>query len=368
MLRFKKSLLIATSFTFILAIGISLTASAAASGSLQQAPIRVVTKEIEPFVIKDPDRVTGFSIELWREIALIAGLPYEFVEVETVTEQLDAVTNGEADVAIAAISMTPEREAELDFSYPYYRSGLQILTTSAGGGSIRSLLSAFINTRLLWVIGGLLLIMVIVSHLVWWTERNSNPDFPPSYVKGIWEGLWWSAVTMTTVGYGDKRIHGVWGRIVALVWMFSGLFLIANFTASVTAELTVSNLESSLESVRDLKNHRVATLPGTTSADFLREERIRFQSVDTITAAMDLLEEGDIDAVVYDAPIIQYNMAIRNNSDLEVTGPPFKTEDYGIAMPTNSPHEEAINLALLEMIQTGAYQELLEKWFGVTGE
>jgi ABC-type amino acid transport substrate-binding protein len=366
MFRFKKPLLIATSLTVFFAIVLSLKTSAAASGSFQQEPLQVVTKEIEPFVIKDPDRVTGFSIELWREIARIAELPYEFVEVESVTEQLDAVINGEADVAIAAISMTPEREANLDFSYPYYRSGLQILTTSGGGGSIGNLLSAFVNTRLLWVIGGLLLIMVIVGHLVWWTERDSNPDFPKSYVKGIWEGLWWSAVTMTTVGYGDKKVHGVWGRIIALVWMFSGLFLIANFTASVTAELTVANLETSLESVRDLRNHRVATVPGTTSAAFLRDRRIRFKSVETIEEAIDLLEEDEIDAVVYDAPIIQYQMAIRDNQDLEVTGPPFQNEDYGIALETNSPYEEAINQALLEMIQTGTYQELIEQWFGST--
>ena len=76
----------------------------------QERPIRVVTKEIEPFVIKDQDRLTGFSIDLWKEMASFAGVQYEFVEVQTVTEQLDAVIEGEADVAIAAISMTAERE------------------------------------------------------------------------------------------------------------------------------------------------------------------------------------------------------------------------------------------------------------------
>jgi len=329
----------------------------------QELPLRVVTKEIEPFVFKEQDHFTGFSIDIWKEIALITNLPFEFVEVETVSEQLANLQEGQAEIAIAAISMTPEREEVVDFSYPYYRSGLQILVDNRPVSALLGLLPAFVTSRLLAVIGGLLFIMVIVAHLVWLAERKENPDFPESYLPGVWEGLWWSAVTMTTVGYGDKRVKGVWGRILGMFWMFSGIFLIANFTAGVTAELTVSELQGSIESIEDLPGKKVATVVGTTSAEFLQEQRTPFRGVETINEAYDLLERGHIEAIVYDAPVLQYYAATADRDSVRLVGQTIKPEDYGIALPSNSPHEEDINRALLQIIASGTYQEISDQWF-----
>ena len=109
--------------------------------SKQDRPeIRVVTKEIEPFVFKEGGRLTGFSIDLWEDIAQQAGFEFEYVEVTTVGEQLEAVEAGDADLAIAAISVTQDREERVDFSYPYYTSGLLIMTPVWSPVSFRKLL------------------------------------------------------------------------------------------------------------------------------------------------------------------------------------------------------------------------------------
>ncbi len=349
---------------FVMA-GLYLTGSLRASEPRQEQerPIRVVTKEIEPFVIKDGDRLTGFSIDLWKELALLAGKQYEFVEVQTVTEQLDAVINGDADVAIAAISMTAEREEDLDFSYPYYLAGLQILTTGEPVSTLATLLSFLFSSRFLIGLVTFFIILVIVGHIVWFVERKRNPDFPTSYVKGIWEGLWWAAATVTTVGYGDKTVVDKWGRILGIFWMFAGLFLIANFTAFVTAEVTVSRLETSISSIEDLPGKTVVTVSGTTSAEYLREQRIPFRGVETIEDAYDLLENEEAEAIVYDAPVLQYYAATSGNPSLQVVGSPFNGEYYGIALPTNSPHKEQLNKALLEIIENGTFEELIAKWY-----
>jgi ABC-type amino acid transport substrate-binding protein len=344
--------------------GFSQTVSLHASDAKQeQEPLRIATKTIEPFVFKDQDRFTGFSIDLWDEVAMLAELPYEFVEVETVHDQLNAVIEGEADAAIAAISMTAAREEDLDFSYPYYRAGLQIMTTGQTPSIITSFLSFLLSSRFLIGMASVFVILVIVGHIAWLVERKNNPDIPQEYLTGIWEGLWWAAATVTTVGYGDRTVTDKWGRLLGIFWMFAGLFLIANFTAFVTAEVTVSSLQSSISDVNDLPGKRVVTVNGTTSADYLREERIPFRSVERIEEAYELLENEDVDAIVYDAPILQYYAATANNSKTQVVGSPFHLEYYGIALATQSPYKEEINKALLEIRANGTYEELIAKWY-----
>ncbi len=95
-----------------------------------EAPTRVVIKPLKPFVFAEGETYRGFSIDLWEEVADRLNLDYEYVYVDTVTEQLDAVREGRGDLGITGITITKEREQALDFSLPYFRSGLQILTTA----------------------------------------------------------------------------------------------------------------------------------------------------------------------------------------------------------------------------------------------
>ena len=68
--------------------------------------------------------------------------------------------------------------------------------------------------------------VAVVAHLIWAFERRGNPaEFPPNYMDGIDDGIWWSFVTVTTVGYGDKCPKSVLGRIVGIVWMIVGVAL-----------------------------------------------------------------------------------------------------------------------------------------------
>ena len=58
----------------------------------------------------------------------------------------------------------------------------------------------------------------------------------------ILNGLWWSIVTMTTVGYGDISPHSLGGRIIAVLMMFFGIGLLGMFSASVASILVRNQL------------------------------------------------------------------------------------------------------------------------------
>ena len=307
-------------------------------------------------------RLTGFSIDLLKEIALTADLPFEWVVYESVPQLIEAVESGETDLAIAAISMTPDREQLVDFSYPYYQSGLQVVARSVPLALPRRLANVLLSQRLLFAYLFVVMMLVLVGHVVWLGERGKNPQFPRSYVRGVWEGIWWAGVTVTTVGYGDRTTITTAARLVAMVWMFFGLFLMANFTAVVTTELAAQRQAMVVRGPDDLAGSLVAAVEGTTSADYLVDRGIEFRAVTTVDEALDLLRQGDVDAVVHDLPVLQYHLDQLDDPELQLAGEVFQPEEYAIALPTNSPYREELNAAMLEVKVNGTYDELMRRW------
>src|SRR5713226_1099941 len=124
-------------------------------GEAQPAPLHVATRIIKPFVFDQDGNLTGFSIELWQEIAIQLGTRTEYITKPTLIDLLGATQTGEADLAIAAISITEERERSGDFSQPMFDAGLQILTSAqggGGGGGIASILSAIFSPGFLFIL------------------------------------------------------------------------------------------------------------------------------------------------------------------------------------------------------------------------
>lgn len=65
--------------------------------------------------------------------------------------------------------------------------------------------------------------VVLFSSAVYYAEAGSEKSF----FKSIPEAFWWAVVTMTTVGYGDLRPIGLWGKIVGSFCAIAGVLTLA---------------------------------------------------------------------------------------------------------------------------------------------
>jgi ABC-type proline/glycine betaine transport system substrate-binding protein/ABC-type amino acid transport substrate-binding protein len=330
--------------------------------------LRVVTKRFEPFVIYQDRKYIGFSIELWEKIAASLGLAYELYGVNTIAKLLDEVERGAADVAIAGISITAKREQVLDFSHAFFETGLQIMVRESSGSIlgevIAKVFSVIFSPELLYGISFFIIILIIAAHIIWALERGHNPQFPQRYPQGLWHSIWWAVVTVTTVGYGDKTPQGNIGRLFGVVWILAGYFVFAYFTASVTTTATVQELHGRIDSPGDLFGKQVATVEKSTAADYLAGQGIPAVKVEDVDKAYPLLESGKVEAIVYDAPVLQHYASRTGKGKVKVVGLLFQEQNYGIALQVQSPYREKINIALLKLIETGSYQEIADKWFG----
>ena len=133
----------------------------------------------------------------------------------------------------------------------------------------------------------------------------------------------------------------------------------------MTSTVTVSRLTGTITGPNSLAGHRVGTVRRSTGAEWLSENvpgaRILLYSV--VDEAYDDLLKGEIEAVVYDAPSVLYFSSHKGKSLTTPAGPVFHREEYGIALPEGSPHQEKINRTLLTLFEDGTYNQLYQKWF-----
>jgi ABC-type amino acid transport substrate-binding protein len=332
------------------------------------ASLRVVTLLSEPFVVYRGGRYHGFSIELWENIARQLGVAYAIYGVNTIAKLLDDVQRGVADVAVAGIGITSQREKTLDFSHAYYEAGLQIMVLEGSGSVLLEVLSkihsVLFSHEALYALGLFIVVLLLAAHVIWILERSDNPQFPRRYPQGIWQSIWWAVVTVTTVGYGDKTPRKNIGRLFGIVWILAGYFVFAYFTATVTTTATVRELHGTIDGPEDLFGKEVATVEKSTAAAYLSEQGLSVRLLRNIDEAFGLLEKGKVDAVVYDAPVLQHHAAKKGKGKVRVAGLMFQEKSYGIALQIGSPYRDTINIALLKLMEEGVYQQIADKWFG----
>ncbi|WP_221032377.1 transporter substrate-binding domain-containing protein [Actomonas aquatica] len=322
------------------------------------------TREAPPFAMQAEDGSwSGLSITLWEEIADELSLQTEWRAMGDPESLVEGVADGSLDASIAAITVTADRARRVDFSQPFFTSGLGIVVPATGEGGWLSMLRALFSLAFLKVIGALSLVLLAAGVGLWFFERRKNPEqFGGPPAKGLGSAFWWSAVTMTTVGYGDKAPQTLGGRLVALVWMFTSVIIISGFTAQIASSLTVTRINTEIRQVDDLKRFTVATLGNSAAADWLDKEGIRHITFDDIGEALDAVAKGQAAACVYDAPILRYQL--RQHEGLSILPNVFERRDYAIALRLEDPRRQQINVALLEHLRSAEWAALTQRYLG----
>ncbi len=331
-----------------------------------EAPLVIAVRDIRPFAYPTDKGWKGYSIEMWEDAAAELEVDYTYVEVPTVADQIDSVASGRTQAALGAISITAERSEVVDFTQPMYDSGLQILVRSGDDdGGLFGVLAGLFSRTFLFLLVGLGILLVIVGHIIWLVERRRNDDhFPRGYFAGVWEGIWWAMVTMATVGYGDRVARTRAGRVVSMLWMLAGLVLVAQFTALVTATLTVDRIQSDVSAIGDLYGREVGTVAATSAARYLQDIDLQATGYADIDEATDALLDGTVEAVVYDSPVLKYFALTGGKDRTQVVGPLYQPQGYGMAFQQGSALVEEVDQEFLVLREDGTAAALRDRFFG----
>ena len=329
--------------------------------------VAVATYDVEPFVITEGNVKYGFTIDLLDEIAKRTGWRYTYVDSGNVPGLLSAVAEGRADFGASNISITAERERNFDFSQPIIAAGLQMIVPASSTervepGLVDFLKVLFSKTMLVWLLAALAL-TVLPAHIIWLLERgNKESMVDRSYFPGIFQAFGWGLGMLAAAPFDPPLRWPI--RVVTVIWTFVSIIFVAYYTAILTTNFTVSTISSLISTPSDLIGKKVCTVADTTSAAYLNKLGAPFTGVAQIQDCYGGLEKGDFQAVVYDAPVLQYYLAHGGAGVAAIAGPVFKDEDYGLVFPAGSQLREEADSALLSMQEDGQYELLKKKWFG----
>lgn len=329
--------------------------------------VTVATYDIEPFVMTEDGIKSGFTIDLLDAISKRTGWTYQYVDKSSVKEILAEVTSKRADSAAAAISITSDRSEVMDFSQPILNAGLQIAVPTGAversqPGLADFLKLLFSKTMAVWLLAALAL-TVIPAHVIWLLERrHADSMVSRSYFPGIFQAFGWG-LGMLAAAPDDAPRH--WQtRTLGVLWAFVSIIFVAYYTATLTANLTVEKFDAQITSAADLVGRKVCAVANTTSTDALEQLGVEYTGVTRNSDCYAGLKSGEYEAIVNDAPLLQYWVAHDGAGIAELAGPVFHHEDYGIAFPLGSDLRKQADDALLSIRENGDFDLIKHKWLG----
>jgi polar amino acid transport system substrate-binding protein len=355
----------------LVAFGASLTAPLDCALAVERrptTPLRVAVYDVPPYgTVGSDGALSGLSVDLWRRVAEDLEWEYRLTPVSQMETILSGLEQGRFDAAIGAITITPEREARIDFSYPTHRSGVAVALPKETGPLAAIVSYVTVAADLGTLIVGIFALLLLLGVVIWLIERPGRSGKPPpeDSVVTLRDGLYWAVVTMTTVGYGDKTPKTPLGRLVAVVWMLSSVALVSLLSASLVSRLTAERVEnSSIRAESDLTGKKLAAVAHSSGAEYLDELHLKYEKFDNLAEALSSLANGQSNAVVNSVGALQYLVAARFAQVIRVPRVLLAPAFMAIALPDNSPLKKPIDRALIKITASHEWKSVEELYFG----
>ena len=354
---------------FLIWVGTCLLLSLPATVFSQQEPpgraqILVGVADAPPVYFKGDDgRWEGLGIEIWQAVARDLEASFEIRQFDEFGALLEAIKNEEID-AIPCLPAELRHELEMDLSQSYYKSGLAIAVPMVDEGSKWwRIVAKIFSKEVLGAVGLLFLSCLAAGLVVSFFERPRKDElYGEGAIKGLGHGLWWSFVTMTTVGYGDKTPRTTGGRTVAVAWMLLSVVFLASFTAHITSSLTVGELKGKVQGFDDLHRARVGSISTSEAAEYLAGHGIAAMPFQRAQEGLKALADKKIDAFVLNKLVLQHLAKTEFPGQVRVLPGVFDEYFVAVALKNNSPLREPVNQALLKLMKTEGWRKMFNRY------
>ncbi|CAK1588596.1 unnamed protein product [Parnassius mnemosyne] len=271
----------------------------------------------------------------------------------------------EADLVIAPLTVTLERETVVDFSKPFL--SFDVKPEKKGASDVNTIFSFFhplskeIWICLLFSIFAVSTVLFLVSRfspqewrVLSFTDTQTSEHNEVATTKttivnefSFWNSVWFSIGSLMQQG-SDIAPRSVSGRIVGSVWWFFTFIVISSYTANLASYLALKRISEPIQYYS-----KVTTCPEDAIAGQLFE----------VTHEKAANEQGWL-AFLLDPSASNTGVKINEKKcEMLVTITKSGVKDFAVAFPKGSKLRDGVNLALQSLKNEGELQKILIKWF-----
>ncbi|XP_035014997.2 probable glutamate receptor isoform X1 [Hippoglossus stenolepis] len=349
--------------------------------------LSITTIKEDPYTMSRGSELEGFCMDLLAELSKTLGLKYN---VHLVKDNrygvMDASSNwngmigeiirGDADLAVAPLTLTAVREQHVDMTTPFMHTGIGFILRKdvASEESTLSLLAPFstnmwIGILVAFLLTGLCIFLVgRISPSEWAEPDTEQHDFT------LLHSFWYITGALTLQGAGPHP-KGLSGRVVSAIWWLFALMLLACYFGNFNSMLHSNSKHGSIRSFEDLANQDVidyGTIESGSTTFFFKSsknplfERIyhnmerKKSFVSNMEEGLRRAQEGNFafigEAVSLDLAVARYCKLVRSEEVIGMRG-------YAIAAPLGSSLVKNLTVAILMLSESGTLTFLRQKWW-----
>ncbi|XP_037926578.1 uncharacterized protein LOC119661346 isoform X2 [Hermetia illucens] len=282
--------------------------------------------------------------------------------------------SGSADMSFAPLSVTRARAEAIDFSVPYFHSGVSLLAAPTTKSEIPLLAFLLPFSPELWIaiFTSLNVTAIAVAIYEWLSPFGLNPwgrqrskNFSMSSALWVMWGLLCGHLVAFKApkSWPNKFLINVWGG-------FSVIF-IASYTANIAA--LIAGLFFHNASNRydvSLLTQRVGAPSASAAESYVQKndhhlwEHMKKYTLRNIEDGIRGLKNGSLDLIMGDTPILDYYRATDHGCNLQRIGDNFVEDTYAIGMTKGFPLKDSISALIAKYSSNGYLDILTEKWYG----
>ncbi|VDK17990.1 unnamed protein product [Anisakis simplex] len=295
----------------------------------------------------------------------------------------------EADLAVGALTINPEREQYIDFSEPWLYHGIKILEKWRPRDSPMESFLQPLKTSL-W--SALFVSVIFVGCAIFCLDLYSpfdrfyridksqidptDPFLEPTSDDRLdfGESMWFVWGVLLNSGVSEKTPRSCSARVLGVVWCGFCMIMVASYTANLAAFLVLDQPDKGLIGITDPRfrnpsaNFSFGTVLDTNTYQYFKRHvelstmhrNMEAHNVRHASHAISALMNGTLDAFIWDSTRLEFEAA--RNCELRTRGALFGRSAYGIGLQKNSPWTPHITNAILRLTENGKMEELYEKW------
>ncbi|WOL12414.1 hypothetical protein Cni_G21181 [Canna indica] len=283
---------------------------------------------------------------------LRVGVPNHTTFEQFVKVEYDRDTWKNFDIVVGDITILAKRSESVTFTEPFLSSGLSMLVPIKLNHTPRMILKTF--TKEVWIL--ILATLIYTAVVVWYLERDSNPEFDHAWPVQLGATLW---LTFLTIFYAHGRIYSYYTKTVIMVWLIVVLILMSSFTANLSSILITEKLEPVPPGSRVGYDGDSFVLKYLKEVLHYNDSNIgRIWSPELYNEAF---KSGNISAAYLETPYLR--VFLSKYEKYSVTGKTYRLGGFGFVFPKDSPLAADFSKVILQLAEDGILENLEKKWF-----